>query len=157
FPANTRLGSQFVTPVYPNGQVGTTPLSTGLFTVQPGATFTLIYDVTTYAPGGGSLNFADTLVPTANPFTDAGDVPVIEIVAVGPSAPAAPAATVIALAPASSTQAVGTTSTLEAAVTGAGAVAVPEAPVLFTVLTGPNAGTTGTVLTGDDGKAQFSY
>jgi len=157
FPPGAVLGSQFVTPSYPAGQVGTTPLSTGLFTIQPNATFMLLYDVSAYATGGGAVNFADTLTPAANQFSDAADAPVPEIVAVGPSAAPVPSATAIALTPAAATRALGTTITVEAAVTGQADVPVPQTAVLFSVLTGPNAGLSQSVLTDADGKADFTY
>lgn len=86
FPAAARLGSDVEVVNFQNGIVSI-PLQTGLITVAPNATFTLLYDVSALSRGagfGGTL-FNDTLEPAPVPFTDAGGSPVTGIVPLGPS------------------------------------------------------------------------
>jgi len=62
----------------------------------------------------------------------------------------------IALTPATATNPVGTSHTVEATAKEGGVVQVGKT-VTFTVLSGPHAGTTGTAVTDSAGKASFSY
>jgi RHS repeat-associated protein len=63
----------------------------------------------------------------------------------------------VTLAPATSIQPVGVTYTATATVTDAGGQPTPNATVDFVVLSGPNAGKTGTGTTDAQGNATFSY
>jgi hypothetical protein len=156
FPGSV-LASDFETPTYPANQVGTTPMATGFITLAPDEAFTLLFDVATYAPGGGSVNFSNTLKPAANLFTDLNGQPVHGIVAVGPSSASTPATTGLALAPGLATTPLATPYTVTATATGAGGIPVPDAPVVFTITAGPNAGATATVSTNSNGQASFTY
>jgi hypothetical protein len=156
FPGSV-LTTAFVAPLFPTGQVQTSSLKTGLITLQPGETFTLMFDVTAYSSNGGSSNFADTLAPDTNFFTDSADQPVTEIIAVGPSAVPSAQPTSLVLTPASASNAIGTTHTLTATATDATGAPVPNATVTFRILSGPNAGQPGPVITDANGVATFSY
>ena len=103
------------------------------------------------------MNFANTLAPAANLFTDSTGQPVHEIVAVGPSAAPTKAATTLTLAPANATTPVASPYTVNASATGPGGIPVPDVPVVFTITAGPNAGTVRTVSTDSSGQASFTY
>jgi len=156
FPGSV-LASDFVTPTYPVNQTGTTQMATGFITLAPDEAFTLLFDVATYAPGGGGVNFSDTLKPAANLFTDVNGQAVHGIVAVGPSSASTPAATGLLLAPGTATTSLATPYTVTATATGAGGIPVPDAPVVFTITAGPNAGATATASTDSSGVASFTY
>jgi hypothetical protein len=156
FPGSV-LTTAFVAPVSPLGQFQTTPIATGLITLGPNETFTVMFDVTAYSSNGGSSSFADTLGAGPNFFTDANGAVVTEIVAVGPSDVNTPPATSIALTPASATNPVGATHTVTATVTSATGSPVPNANVYFTITEGPNAGQPGPIGTDANGQAKFSY
>jgi hypothetical protein len=63
----------------------------------------------------------------------------------------------VGLSPQTATNPVGTTHTVEAFAQSANLQPVPGATVEFKVLSGPNAGKSGTDTTGQDGKAHFTY
>jgi len=86
FPPAARLGSDVEQVNYTPSQVSIA-LQTGLISVAPNATFTLLYDVSALSTGNGpaGTQFADTLVPAAVPFTDAGGSPVTGLTVLGDS------------------------------------------------------------------------
>jgi hypothetical protein len=133
------------------------PLTTAPVTIAPGASVTVLFDVAVYAPGGGAVNFAETLRPAPHLITDDSGLPVHEIVAVGPSAATPPPAAAIVLGPSGGSSGAGTLHGVTAAVTGAGAAPVPGALVTFTVTSGPNSGLTAQVPADGDGEATFTY
>jgi hypothetical protein len=63
----------------------------------------------------------------------------------------------VLLSPSSATNPVGSSHTLTATVQDQAGHPVPGVTVTFTVTSGPNAGVTGTAVTGADGKATFTY
>jgi PKD domain-containing protein len=63
----------------------------------------------------------------------------------------------LALAPLSATNPPGTSHTVTATATTAGGSPVPGATVTFTVISGPNAGVTGSSVTNASGQATFTY
>jgi hypothetical protein len=63
----------------------------------------------------------------------------------------------VGLSPVSATNPVGTDHTVTAFAQAANGAPVPGVTISFRVLTGPNAGKTGTGTTGGDGKATFTY
>lgn len=63
----------------------------------------------------------------------------------------------VGLSPATATNPVGTSHTVTAFTQSANGAPVPGVTIEFKVLTGPNAGKTGTATTGADGKATFTY
>ena len=63
----------------------------------------------------------------------------------------------IALTPATQTQGLGGTATVTSTVLDAGGSPLPNVSVDFKILSGPNAGVTGTATTDPDGNATFTY
>ena len=63
----------------------------------------------------------------------------------------------VVLSPATATNPVGTTHTVTATVVNAAGAPIPGKTVTFNVLTGPNAGATGTAVTNASGVATFTY
>jgi hypothetical protein len=63
----------------------------------------------------------------------------------------------LALTPASQTHAIGSSATVQATLKNSCGTGLQGAPITFTVLSGPNAGTTGTDTTDSNGVAVFSY
>lgn len=157
FPPAARLASEFESVIFGLDTPGVTNLSTNFITVQPGATFVLMFDVSVSSRVNGFANFEDTLKPAANLFTDTSGNPVYEVIAVGPPTPASSPATSLTLAPASAATAVGTVQTVTVTATTAAGLAAPEQLVTFTVTSGPNAGTVATIATDTDGAASFSF
>jgi hypothetical protein len=157
FAAQALLSKDVETASFPFGSSMTLALHTGFFTVPASGTFTVLYDVAVASGDGGGVNFYDTLAPAAAPFTDMGGQPVVEIVGVGPSQPANPSPTTIALSPATGGGPTGSATSATATVTGAGAAPVPDAVVTFTVTSGPNAGKTAQIPTDMNGEATFTY
>ncbi len=68
-----------------------------------------------------------------------------------------PTVTFLTLKPSAGNNVVNTPYTLSVEATGAGAVPVPNTTVTFTVTAGPNAGVTGTSVTGSNGQTSFTY
>lgn len=151
------LASDFELPAYPVGVVGTTPLATGLLTLPPGGTVTVMFDLATYARDAGAVNFGDTLEPAANLFTDADGNPVLDVVGVGPSAEATAPVAALALTPATASNPVGTPHSLSVTATDAAGQPVVDAPVDFVVTAGPNAGLSVSASTDAEGKVGFDY
>lgn len=156
FPGSV-LTTAFDTPSFVANQVQTIPLQTGFITINPQETFTLMFDVTAYSANGGSANFADTLAPATNFFTDASDNPVPEIMAVGPPQIPSAAPASLALSPATATSPVGTTYTVTATATDSTGAPVPNATVFFNITSGPSTSQPGPALTDANGQATFSY
>jgi hypothetical protein len=132
-------------------------MQTGMITLAPGETVTVLFDVAVFAPPGGHVNFANTLLPAATFFTDSAGQKVDGILALGPSAPPSVAPTTVALSPGSGSTALGNGHTLLATVTGAGGARVIDATVTFTIISGPSAGITQQVPTDMNGEAAFTY
>jgi hypothetical protein len=154
FPGHV-LTHAFVSPPSTPGPVSI-PMSLDPITLQPGETFTVIFDVLTYADAA-AVNFANTLSPAAVPFTDLAGNPVIELVAVGPVAPPTPTASALALESSSIELDAKSECVVTATATTSSGAPVPDAEVLFLVTSGPNAGTTGTATTDLDGEARFTW
>jgi hypothetical protein len=132
------------------------PVTTALITINPQQTITVLFDVAVYAPNGGSVNFGDTLAPAANFITDPSGNPIPQIVAVGPSIAATPAATSLALTPATGTTPVGTLYGVTATATANGQP-VADALVTFSIASGPNAGLSQQLHTDTNGEATLTY
>ncbi|HKD08558.1 MAG TPA: Ig-like domain-containing protein [Bryobacteraceae bacterium] len=142
--------------------------STTSFQVNPQDVITVVFDVTTatlltgFADGtesGSEAYFLDTLSPSPNLFTDDSGNPVSGFTVVDnpPSSSLPPAVGTVALSPASNTAAIGGTDTLTATVMDANNNAMPNAPVRFSVTSGPNVGAEGAGTTDASGKASFTY
>ncbi|MGE3473787.1 MAG: PxKF domain-containing protein [Vicinamibacterales bacterium] len=157
FPPSALLAVDTELVTGPNDQLLNVPLSTGLITLNPQSSITLLFDVAVYAPDGGAVAFGDTLKPAPDFITDANGNPVPEIVAVGPSEPPAFVPASVSLSPASASTGVGLPHAVIASVTDAGGSPVPDSDVTFTVSSGPNAGLTAIVHTDTDGEAVLNY
>ena len=114
------------------------------------------------ATGEASLHFGVTASSAAGTYTNEASATAADYT-VAPTGPTAPvtvtgvvAPLVIGLTPATATNPVGTSHTVTATATRDGA---PEAglPVSFTVISGPNSGTTGNATTDATGVASFTY
>jgi Bacterial Ig-like domain (group 1)/Dockerin type I domain len=157
FPNEALLASDLETASFPIGSPDTLPMQTGLFTISAGGTFTLLFDVSVFSGHGGGVNFYDTLSPAASFFTDSQGQPVVEIVGVGPEAPASKPASSIVLAPASATKALGAEAAVTATVTDSEGHAVTGAVVSFSITNGPNSPGAAAIATDADGEATFTY
>jgi hypothetical protein len=134
------------------------PLTTGLVTVGPGQSITVMFDVTTITPQGNTVDFFSTLAPASPFFTDANGNPVTGLLAVGPAVAVAPAATALTLSPASATNAAGGSQTLTVTATDVNSAPVVGAIVYFTIASGgPNAGSPVPAVTDVNGQATFTY
>ena len=157
FPQGALLASTSQNLTAPLGSEVLIPLSTGLVTLDPQESVTIMFDIAAYAPEAGAINFGDTLSPAANLITDDLGNPVYDLVIVGPSAAPPPAAASLTLAPASATAGVGTPHSLTATVKAANGKPVSDAAVTFSVTSGPHAGLTQQVKTDTDGEATLTY
>jgi hypothetical protein len=157
FPSAAVLTSNEVAPSFGTGTVQSVPLQAGPITLQPGETVTILFDVTTYAPTNGELNFSNTLKPAPIFFTDLGGQPSIHIVGVGPSSDVTGTPTAIALAPVWASTPLGNTHAATATVTGAGNTPIVDGAVTFSIASGPNSPFTITVNTDGNGEAAFTY
>jgi hypothetical protein len=157
FPAGTLLASDLEVANFTIGQPSTLPMATGFLTVQPGGTITVMFDVAAYASSGGSANFANTLKPAANLFTDTSNNPVVEMVAIGRSAPTTPAVAALTLAPVTAATPLGELATATATATTTGGTPVADTQLTFTIGSGPNAGLTVTASTDQNGEATLTY
>ena len=114
------------------------------------------------ANGDASLHFGVTASSTPGTYTNEASTTATDytVAPTGPTAPVTVAGVVnplvIALTPASATNPVGTSHTVTATATRGG---TPQngVPVSFSVISGPNAGTTGSATTGASGTASFTY
>lgn len=133
------------------------PLQTGLVTVQPGQSITVMFDVTTITPPGNTVDFFSTLAPANVFFTDQNGNPVTNLLAVGPAfaTPATPAT--LALSPTSVSNPAGAAQTLTATATDSNNAPVVGAVVHFTISGGRNAGSSAPAVTDSNGLASFTY
>jgi Bacterial Ig-like domain (group 3)/Bacterial Ig-like domain (group 1) len=133
------------------------PLQTGLVTVRPGQSITVMFDVTTIIPEGNTVDFFSTLGPASVFFTDQGGNPVTNLLAVGPAFATPATAATLALSPTSASNAAGTKQTLTAAATDSNNAPVVGAIVHFTISGGPNAGPSVPAVTDANGMATLTY
>ncbi len=161
---NQSLASIFDTPL-------SYTLSTGLISANAGQQFTVVVAMAAdpvvggncfYACGTGEVYFIHTLQPApgANFFTDAMGNPVAGITPAGTPPPVPPTPGNVTLAPATGgTNLVGASASLTATVTNttAAAAPLPNAIVAFNITSGPDAGLTGSGITGSNGEATFSF
>ena len=161
------------TTQFPLVCTGTCPteyaVATSGFELPANAVFTVMFDVAAASRGAGNAqtvaigDFLSTLMPdlTKGFFTDGSGNPITGIV--GPISLALPATPVsIALSPSIQSTAVGSTAVVTATVTDAASNPIPNANVRFAITSGPHAGYTGPVGTGDGiraplGVATFSF
>lgn len=157
FPPEALLASQVQLVRGPLDQALEVPLTTGLITLNPQESVTIMFDLAVYAPPGGSASFGDTLRPALDFITDEFDNPVTDLVAVGPTAAPPPPAASLALAPATATSAAGTAHSVTAAALAAAGTPVSDALVTFSITSGPNAGLTQQIPTDANGEATLTY
>ncbi len=156
----SRIGGAAL-PTYVNGPFTgliTAPLSAS-FTVNPGQTITVIFDVatSTVTEGGGgapvgaaSVDFLNTLKPAANLFTDVNGNPISGFTTMGAAPVLPPAAANLSLA-------AGANHTASATVTDSTSTPVANAIVKFTITSGPNTGIFSYGVTNSSGQATFTY
>jgi hypothetical protein len=148
--------SRFVDGPYDN-TVQQIPLPTGLITLDPQESVTVLFDLVVYAPPGGGVNFGDTLKPAPNFVTDAFGNPAFNLVIVSPIAsPSKPAAS-ITVSPATSSTPLGTPASVTATVRAGDGSPVANANVTFSIGAGPNANLTQQVPTDSNGEAILTY
>ena len=150
----------------PFDQLIMAPLETGFVTVQPQETFTVMFDLATYSQGSGgvvtgrghgSAYFLNTLSAAPDFFVGIDGNPVTGIEAIGPSPAPEPPLTTLTLTPATATNPVGATHTVNATATDSTGAPVPEVVVKFEVISGPNMGLVGGGYTDQSGQATFAY
>jgi hypothetical protein len=143
----------------------TIPVRTGSVIFQPGATYTVMLDVATSslaqifggATGYGRADFLTTLAPAPVFFSDDAGNPIAGFEPVGDLPEPPPAAAALALGPATATGSLDLEHSVIATVTDASGNPVPDIPVSFEIMAGPNTGV-GTVAPTDAlGQAAFTY
>lgn len=159
FPNSAVILNDFQPVTGPANQLLTVPITSQFITIAPQQSITVMFDVSAYAPGFGSANFASTLAPspTLPLFTDGSGDAVTELVALGPSVTPAATPASLVLTPATASNPAGTNASVTATVTDAGGNPVPNAIVFFAFNSGPNAGPAGPVSTDNNGQAVFTY
>ncbi len=157
FTPDTLLGIDLKRASWAPGQIQAIPMQTGLLTLQPGGTLTVLFDIAVSAGLGGGVNFGDTLKPAAVLLTDSGGNAVYDVVAVGPAAPAALAVAALAASPAASNTPIGSARSITILATKNGGGVVAGAPVSVQIVSGPNAGAAVPLVTDANGEATYTY
>ena len=159
FPSEALLAFDKETAIFPVNTPMTVPMQTQLLTLPPGGTVTVLFDVAVYQlPTEGQVNFGNTLSSAPVFLTDDNGAAVVDVLAVGPASASVGSAATLAAAPASSSTPVGTPRAITATARTAGGTPVPDTDVTFTILSGPNAGGSPSVVKTDvNGEAVFSY
>ena len=158
-PSSAVLLNDFRTLTGPANQLLNVPIATTFVTVGPQESITLVFDVSAYAPGFSTVNFASTLAPspTLPLFTDASGNAVSQLIALGPSTPPSATPASLTLTPATASIPAGTSGTVTATVTDSNGNPVPNAIVFFAFNSGPNIGPAGPISTDANGHAVFTY
>jgi len=128
-----------------------------LVTVGPRETFIVMFDVSVYARNGGHLNFANTMSPAPDFFTDENGAQVASIIATGPEVEPLATPGSLTLSPEAGASAVGTVHSVTALAKDASGTPTADAVVLFAITSGPNAEVSGLVVTDSDGEATYTY
>ncbi|MGD0126710.1 MAG: MBG domain-containing protein [Terriglobia bacterium] len=145
------------------GSTVSVPVITEQYTVKAGESITVIFDVAAYAPegtiGGGpaTVNFASTLAPGPNLFTDVNNNPVTQIVALAPPLSTPPTLKTLTLSTTTTSAPVGTPATITVTATDTNGNLLPNATVFFSIISGPDSPMSGPALTNANGQAAFTY
>ena len=145
------------------GSTVSVPVITEQYTVKAGESITVIFDVAAYAPegtiGGGpaTVNFASTLAPGPNLFTDVNNNPVTQIVALAPPLSTPPTLKTLTLSTTTTSAPVGTPATITVTATDTNGNLLPNATVFFSIISGPDSPMSGPALTNANGQASFTY